>query len=503
MKRNYIWLGLFFIIALLIRFMFFPANIYFGYDQARDSYSALELLKGHLKLIGPPSSLNEKIFHGPLIYYIYAPVYFLFHLNPEAVAVLFRIINALGLVLVYKIGEIIFNKKVGLIAAFLYSISYEQSQYSLFLSHPALSVLTVLVFYLGLSLLIFKKEPKGLVVLAIGIGLSIQFHYVNLMLLLGLLVNLIYFRREISPIKMKWILYAITGFLLTVSSFIIAEFKFNFREIQGLTSSGSGLLTPDRLYISQQSIKLTILRFFHDNFISSNQLLIFCIAVFSLIVIRLLFINLLKPKIIFLMIWLTAGFSSYAISGTTSYYHAPASSVSLIIIVSFLISLTLKKNLIIGLLLIFLIGCSNINLILAQNYKGPNSDIVIQPGMLTIYEKEAIDYCYSGDKNFSVNALTIPLYINTTWSYLFNWYGLQRYGYLPVWGGIAAAGYSGSLKVVNKRSNLPARQCLIIEPTVGMNEIDKQNFFREESYFSTIIEQKNFGTLTVQLRKKI
>ena len=47
--KETIFLVLIFIIALLIRFTFFPQNVYFGYDQARDSYTSLEILKGHPK----------------------------------------------------------------------------------------------------------------------------------------------------------------------------------------------------------------------------------------------------------------------------------------------------------------------------------------------------------------------------------------------------------------------------------------------------------------------
>ena len=134
-----------FITAVMIRLFFFPNDIYFGYDQARDSYKAIEVLKGDLKIVGPPSSLNENLFHGPLIYYVYAPIYYFSNLNPEAVAIIFRIFNALGVLLVFGIGLTLFNIKVGLISSLLFALSFEQTQYSLFLSHPSLAVLTVLL----------------------------------------------------------------------------------------------------------------------------------------------------------------------------------------------------------------------------------------------------------------------------------------------------------------------------------------------------------------------
>jgi len=498
-ERN--WLLIILCLALLVRFIFFPDNVYFGYDLARDSYAALEILNGHLKIIGPPSSANDNLFHGPLIYYIYASIYFLSHNNPEAVSFIFRIINALGLLLVFSIVSILFNKRVGLIAAFIFALSYEQSQYSLFLSHPALAVLTVLIFYLGLALLLFKKKPGGLILSFLGIGLSIQFHYVNLFLFVGFFASLIFLQDiklifKFSITKFRLILLGLLFFILSISTFILAEYKFHFREIKALTELKSSFTFSTIKTISQRSI--------HDNLLSVDSLITLLIVILFFAAIKMLLDKPFRKQALFLTIWFFTGLIPYILSGTTSYYHNPAASVSLIIFVSFLISLILKRNMLIGLTLIAFIAFGNLNLILSQNIKGPNRDFVIEPGMLTKDEKKILDFCYqkAKDKKFSVSGLTIPLYINTTWSYLFEWYGSQKYGYLPLWGGRTASGYAGHLKVVDKRSDLPDNQCLIIEPTVGLSDSDKENFLREESYFSKVLEQKQFGTITVQYRRK-
>ena len=93
--------------------------------------------------------------------------------------------------------------------------------------------------------------------------------------------------------------------------------------------------------------------------------------------------------------------------------------------------------------------------------------------------------------------------MNTTWSYLFEWYGYERYYYVPVWTGKPAQGFPGSMEYGEVRSNLPDTQFIIIEPTLGINEVDKDNFFREENYFTELLEEKYFGTIAVQKRKKI
>ena len=69
-----------FLAALAVRLLYFPGNVYFAFDQARDSYIALEILAGDFKILGPPSAASEKLFAGPLIYYVLAAIYFFFGL---------------------------------------------------------------------------------------------------------------------------------------------------------------------------------------------------------------------------------------------------------------------------------------------------------------------------------------------------------------------------------------------------------------------------------------
>src|SRR3990172_11001918 len=113
-----------FILSLVVRFLYFPGNVYFAYDQARDSYFATEILKGDIRLIGPPSAASTKLFPGPLSLYLYAIVYFIFSPNPETLSAFFRIYNALGEFLVFLIGSKLFSKKVDILSSILFALSY-------------------------------------------------------------------------------------------------------------------------------------------------------------------------------------------------------------------------------------------------------------------------------------------------------------------------------------------------------------------------------------------
>jgi len=91
-----------FLSAVLLRFLYFPDNTYFGFDQARDAFAVREILSGHFKITGPPTATG--IFHhGVLYYYLFAPLYFFSGGDPVAVSLFLRVLNAAGIFLLFLI----------------------------------------------------------------------------------------------------------------------------------------------------------------------------------------------------------------------------------------------------------------------------------------------------------------------------------------------------------------------------------------------------------------
>lgn len=491
-----------FILSLLIRLLFFPDNVYFAYDQARDAFAALDILKGDFKIIGPPSFASDKLFPGPLIYYFYAPVYFLFGPDPTFVSLFQRFYNSLGIFLTFAIGSIIFNRKIGLIAAIIFAISYEQTQYTLLISHQPMAVVTVLMFYLGFALVLFKNEPKGLILAFLGWGLSIQFHYGYVLLGAVVPILAVLFWPRIKTIPKGYFLLSSAALFLTLSSFILSEFKYHFFSayLSEASATGGGINFDllKTLYIPN--------RFIHDLFLANYSITPVIGGVIMLVIFYLLRLKQLRPKIIFLVIWLIGGLLPYLISGVSTYYYSAAASVSLILILAYLIVGLSAKHAILGILLLLVIIGNNFFLILTNNSWGPGNETVIQKGMLLEEQKKILDYIYqSADKQpFSIGALAVPLSVPTTWSYLFEWYGQKQYGYLPVWGGTAAEGFPGSIPIITKRSALPQTQYFIVEPVDNiLPKAYIQKVFQEEDYFTKVVEEKRFGTIMVQKRLKI
>src|SRR3990172_9594305 len=406
-NRYIIYLTLIFVFAVIIRFLYFPQNVYFSYDQARDFYFAQDILKGDIRLIGPPSAANQNLFPGPLPLYIYAFIQLLFGKSPEIMSIFFRIYNALGVFLV--------------------------------------------------------------------------------------------FRQGLPKITGKYLTHSTLIFLATISTYIIAEFKFKFKTVITILGSGSNSLAhpKEALYAVE--------RFVHDSFGLDYGYVFLVLFLLVLILFYFFSVEENKKKVAFLFTWFLGGILPYFFTGTRGYYYSAGASVSLLILLSLLTVKLSKKYLVISISILLFVILNNFVLIRNQNPRGPNLEIVIQPGMLLPQEEKAIDFIYQStqEKPLIVKALTVPLKINTTWGYLFEWYGEKNYGYLPVWSEKPAEGFGGSLPYVTKRSELPDTQFIIIEPVNGIPKSEIDKFFNEESYFTKLVEEKDFGTIVVQKRMKI
>lgn len=509
---------LIFIIAVLLRFIYFPDNVYFGYDQARDAYISQNILSGDIKIKGPPASFDSGIFHGALSYYIFTPFYLISSGDPTLVSIFLRLYNAASIFLVYLIASGLFNKKTGLMAAFLFAISYEQTQYSLFLSHPSLAVLSALLFYYGLLKLLFLKKQIGLVISAIGLGLSIQFHFSLIMLFIPLSILLLIMPdwtslslkrlQLIALLKnhyrshLKHFFLAILALLVLTSTFIISELKYKDlqRMIFSLDHKSSFNLTN-----TWESGIFQLNRIINDNILVTDNYWIGLLITSIIFIVFFRYGKKFSRQMVFLVVWFAIGLIPYFINYSKIYYYGISGSVSLLIIVAFILNTILSKTRTLAFILILMITSSNIYLIILNNRHYFNQGIIVQVGLVLPVEKQVIDYVYakSANEEFSINAVTIPYNVNTTWDYLFNWYGQKTYGYLPVWGGDAAPGYEGKLKIQTSRSELPKKRFLIVEPSQNIPSYMIEDLIKTENLFSRVIEEKRYGEIIIQYRQAI
>lgn len=502
-KKRIVILLVIFLLAVLLRLLYFPDNTYFGFDQARDAYAVKEILSGDLKIVGPPTA-NGIFHHGVLYYYIFAPFYYIWDGDPAVVSFFLRILNAAAVFILYPLVFILFGEVAAIFASFLFAISYEQTQFSLFLNHPSLVVISVLVFYLGLSFWIFKKKNWGFYLALFGLGLSIQFEFVETQLIAVFLLFIIVFRKNAAKIKFKNILVGLLVLLLPLSSYIISEVVHSFsvvRQIPYLISNYSQ--TPSQAAGKFSNFLFILTRHIHDNLASNNIVVVVLGLIFLVVLIQLMIKNICRKELTFLMLWFGGGFLIYFFINNDAYFYNTGTSIALLIFAAYLLSklYTLSRWLIIP--VIFLVLISNLYLEVKNNPLGPNQKINPQIGLLLKDEEKVVDLIYqqANDDKFAVNALTMPYNVNTTWSYLFEWYGKKKYGYVPIWGGDAATGFPGNLRVETARSKLPDKRFLIIEPLESIPTYLIDSFIANEKNYTNTTEKKNFGTIQVWIQQ--
>ena len=122
-------------------------------DEGRDVLVVYNILHGKLTLLGPTASVGC-FFLGPVYYYFMAPFLLIFNYNPVGPAVMVALFGIVTVYLIYKFASEIFNYRVGLISALLYSISpvviaYSRSSWNPNI-FPFFSLLTLYIIYKAL-----------------------------------------------------------------------------------------------------------------------------------------------------------------------------------------------------------------------------------------------------------------------------------------------------------------------------------------------------------------
>jgi len=126
----------------------------------------------------------------------------------------------------------------------------------------------------------------------------------------------------------------------------------------------------------------------------------------------------------------------------------------------------------------------------------------IQKGAFLNTQLSLIDETYrlANGSDFSISSMTSPYGINTTWDYLYRWYGKSKYGYTPTYFGIDQK-YFISDKVLDNTPHPQKTHFIILEPDTTLNEKFQNDFLVEQYNF---FEPKNhrelkFGSLTLQI----
>lgn len=490
-------------LALALRLIYFRGALTFFYDQARDALSAMEIFQEDpIKIIGPTSDF-QGLHHGPLYWYLIGPIYHITNGNVWIVRFFLVLINIVTIFFVYDLARLLFkNTKIALLAGFLFAISFEATQYARWLSNPGPALLTSTVSFWSLYKLI-KGKSWALITLLVSWGLSIQFQLFMLYQITVFAIIWISLKGlKLPKASLKTYVFAILGFLLTVSTYIAAELKFNFQSTKALTTffKTQTLFGESFIPMFETYLERLVNTFFY-NFWGVN---LFVAGIATIATFYLAFKHIEKGKqkveMLFLILWVFSPIIINLFTGPNATYITLGTLVGAAILTSFLLYKLKSKSRFLFFFLSFLVIVGNLNLILTKNKEGEVL-FTVQKQMILGDELKIIDWIYSEAEGrpFKLNTITSPLFINTTWAHLFSWYGKEIYGHMPIWWGEPQVDVPGADIAFADESRTDLH-FLIIEPTsTGDDNFIKAIKFLENER-SEVEKSEEFGFFTVEKR---
>ena len=210
-------------------------------DQGRDVTIIKDFLQhGNLFFIGPQTSIGN-MYLGPWFYYLIAPSLFLANYNPVGPAIFIALLSIATVFLLYFIGKHWFNRSVGLISAFLFTISPVVIKYSNFIWNPNIMPFFSLLFIFFFFEAFRSKKYQYFLYASLAFIMVMNSHYLGLALLpitgLFWFYNLIKFVKskssELKPF-IKFTLLAALIFIFSLTPQILFDLKHNGQNIKSL-----------------------------------------------------------------------------------------------------------------------------------------------------------------------------------------------------------------------------------------------------------------------------
>lgn len=344
-----------------------------------------------------------------------------------------------------------------------------------------------------------------------GFSVDFQFFLVyQTVFLIGAFFYLFIRQRKVLIRSFKSFYWLYIASIIPWVFYITSEVKFRF---QGLKALLGFMITHNPNENTSLIPKLmnflnSLIRNVAVNITAGNKEIAFYLLLVLMIYALYLIVTTKKYReiILFLLMWLLSPIIIYPLEKNYSYFLNIGNLYALILLVTLIIidfSSHIKKFgryvIIAGILIIVY---TNVSMIIKENKKGETLFSLQYQQVLTD-EKKVIDYTYmqSNKKLFSFNTLTNPLFINTTWAYLYNWYGQKKYGYMPIWEGAYLDDFGKEIQFTNAsllKEGMP--HYLIFEPSIFHNDYIK-TYFRYENKRSDLLKVEKFGTHVVETRR--
>lgn len=497
-------------LAFLLRVAFIPQGaISFHYDMARDAFEARQIWKmGDLKIIGPPTT-TPGLYSGALYYYLIAIPYGLSAGDPRFAAIFLSFLNSFAILPIFLLSKDIFKSTAwAMLASIFYAVSFEAIQYGPWLSNPSPAILTVTMFFYSLRLWQIGNK-WGLALSILFASISAQFELFLIFLLVVVLIFKFTFNLRVN---IKQFLLSITIASLTLSTFFVAAIKFNTfgQMITGFFTIFQN--TEFNFRIKFTDLFLNYLNRYSDlfinNFLPTN---VFIGGVLGLAVLLILVFKTFtggkegtnRNPYKFILFCLLCNLLIFMFGGQNATYTTVGMLIPAILGMLVLLQSIFKVNKIFGIILIVAMIISNLYITSKIAPLGQVA-LVIPKDMSLNNQLKLIDTTYQLAKGqpFSINSLTLPLWTNTTWAYLYHWYGQSKYGYLPKFYGRDQVGLVGSDVLVRTEKPL-SKSFFIMEPGDGIPTRYYNQEISSENTRTKLESEVKYGSIILQVRKPL
>jgi hypothetical protein len=410
-------------LSFLLRTWFLPQNLFFGFEQGRDFLKVTDILHGDIVLVGPKTDIDG-VFHGALSYYLLLPFFVITQGSPYGVLALFILIHSFSVFLLYFLMKAVWNERSGIFAVILYTFSYPLIIYSRWLSNPNLVVPLVIgiFFCIAYGKITWWLLPLGAILFGILIHLQIvSALLVFVPILLFLRATRYSFRALILPVSLVVLLLLPYG---------VFEIKYHFTMTKAIISylqQPHGERVARILTVNPFVDQLTDFLFVEHS-LASSLFFLGCIL-FGFVSIyrkgtksRFLFWGLLFPPLLFFLIPMIP---------LRHFYNA--TPVFFICLLGIIASELWKRHIFLSLIFVSIIVVSNVSIYRARIPENIANFLYHSQRMYLGDELSLIDIAY-GEANgrpFSYDYYSIPYWKEEAWKYLFLWYGMGRYGYVP------------------------------------------------------------------------
>ncbi len=210
-------------LGFILRIHDFSSLFYYTMDEEVMNLIQRSIVFGqHFPLIGSVSPLNTYL--GPIFYYFGAMILAFSNINPIGQGIFGVLLGTINIFLIYKISTLLFNKKVGILAALFYSSSFLAVLFDRRYWHltpgPFLSLLVLLSIYK-----IKQRSIKYVYLLVGALIFGWNTDYTNLVLFL--FVGLVWILYKL-PIKRKEVLIAVLIFLISNLPLAVFDIRHDF-----------------------------------------------------------------------------------------------------------------------------------------------------------------------------------------------------------------------------------------------------------------------------------